>query len=150
MVKKKKAKKISVKDQRDKAIKELEHHYYDDELINFQRGKSLVWEDLKGWGDLFGYTPEEVARLILREVNRKGKKITDLPYKEQKIFYDLYTKHDTPEEAFKDEELKKWFKKYRIRISCNSVQVLKKHWTDLNREMGTIKKGNYKKPHNFD
>ena len=148
MAKKKNAWQVSVANKRKKAIKEFEHHFFDDELINFQRGKTTQWEDLKHWGDIFGYTPEEVARLILREVNRHGKKVTDLPYREQKKFFNLYSKHDTPSQAFKDEKIKKWF--HNNRIKCGRVEVLKKHWTDLNRAIGTIKKGNYKKPHYRD
>lgn len=116
----------------------------------YRRPRKDDWKQLKEISQWLGWSSEEVIDIVLRHTNKPGKKIYELPYHLQKNFYDLYTSHETPKEAFEDEKMKSFFRKPGVDIKCNSVQVLKKHWTDLNKALGVQRKGNYKKPHFFE
>lgn len=115
-----------------------------------RRKRKDDWRYLKKVSQWLGWSSEEVIDIVLKYTNKSGKKIYEIPYDKQKKFYDLYSKHSSPNEAFADPKMKEFWKLPSVNIKCNSVQVLKKHWTDLNKALGVQRKGNYKKPHHFE
>jgi hypothetical protein len=80
-------------------------------------------------------------------INKKGKKMKDLPIREVATFYGIYTCFKKPLEAMKSQNMEDWFKKNKIK--CKSIARFKNLFSQCNSIFHIKRKGNYKVPHFF-
>lgn len=118
---------------------------YIDKLFN--KNPKTSWNDVSYKAIEHGYFAEDLMNILDIHINKKGKKMIDLPKKEVVTFYGLYTCFKKPIEAMTSQYMKNWFKKNKIK--CNSIARFKNLFSQCNSILEIKREGNYKVPHHF-
>jgi hypothetical protein len=118
---------------------------YIDKLFN--KNPKISWSDVSFKAIEHGYFAEDLMSILDIHINKKGKKMKDLPIREVATFYGIYTCFKKPLEAMKCQNMEDWFKKNKIK--CKSIARFKNLFSQCNSIFHIKRKGNYKVPHYF-
>jgi hypothetical protein len=118
---------------------------YIDKLFN--KKPKISWNDVSYKAIEHGYFAEDLMSILDIHLNKKGKKMKDLPIREIVNFYGIYTCFKKPIHAMASRDMENWFKKNKIK--CKSIARFKNLFSQCNSILDIKRKGNYKVPHYF-
>ena len=118
---------------------------YTDKLFN--KNPKISWNDVSYKAIDHGYFAEDLMNILDIHLNKKGKKMKDLPIKQIVSFYGIYTCFKKPLSAMNSDHMKNWF--ILNKIKCKSIARFKNLFSQCNSILKIKRKGNYNVPHYF-